>query len=206
MEYTKLTLEMTSPEYTSYFQGLPDLTRARLLREQRSLYKGISGDLVDDIFDLHYQLRVNGDGPHTTLVTNTAVTGARRDGAAYDLDLHHDETDEQFGLRTEGLVLATGYRAQVPDFLDPSATGSRWDEQGRYAVSPTYAVDHDGREIFVQNAEEHTHGFVAPDLGMGAYRNSVLIAAMLGREVYPIEKRIAFQSFGVPDHLMEVAR
>ena len=41
---------------------------------------------------------------------------------------------------------------------------------------------------------------------MGAYRNSVLIAAMLGREVYPIEKRIAVQSFGVPDHLTEVAR
>ncbi len=206
MEYTKLTLEMTSPEYTSYFQDLPDLTRARLLREQRSLYKGISGDLVDDIFDLHYQLRVTGDGPHTTLVTNTAVTGARRDGAAYELDLHHEETDERFGLRTEGLVLATGYRAQVPDFLDPIRDRIAWDEQGRYAVSPTYAVDHDDREIFVQNAEEHSHGFVAPDLGMGAYRNSVLIAAMLGREVYPVEKRIAVQSFGVPDHLKEVAR
>jgi lysine N6-hydroxylase len=206
MEYTKLTLELTSPEYTSYFQGLPDLTRARLLREQRSLYKGISGDLVDDIFDLHYRLRVNGDGPHTTLVTNTAVTGARRDGSAYQLDLHHEETDERFGLRTEGLVLATGYRARVPDFLDPIRDRIRWDEQGRYAVSPTYAVDHGGHEIFVQNAEEHSHGFVAPDLGMGAYRNSVLIAAMLGREVYPVEKRIAVQSFGVPDHLKEVAR
>ena len=204
MEYTKLTLEMTSPEYTSYFQNLPDLTRARLLREQRSLYKGISGDLVDDIFDLHYQLRVNGDGPHTTLVTNTAVTGARRDGSSYQLDLHHEETDERFGLRTEGLVLATGYRALVPEFLDPIRDRIAWDDQGRYAVSPTYAVDHDGREIFVQNAEEHTHGFVAPDLGMGAYRNSVLIAAMVGREVYPVEKQIAVQSFGVPDHLKEV--
>jgi lysine N6-hydroxylase len=206
MEYTKLTLEMTSPEYTAYFQGLPDLTRTRLLREQRSLYKGISGDLVDDIFDLHYRLRVTGDGPHTTLVTNTAVTGLRRQGSAYELDLHHEETDERFGLRTEGLVLATGYRARVPAFLDPVRDRIAWDEQGRYAVSPTYAVDHGGREIFVQNAEEHSHGFVAPDLGMGAYRNSVLIAAMLGREVYPVEKRIAVQSFGVPDHLKEVAR
>ena len=207
MEYTKLTLEMTSPEYTSYFHDLPDLTRARLLREQRSLYKGISGDLVDDIFDLHYQLRVNGDGPHTTLVTNTAVTGARRDGAAYQLDLHHEETDETVRAAHRG----AGARDRLPrrrcrTSSTRSATGSRWDDQGRYAVSPTYAVDHDGREIFVQNAEEHTHGLVAPDLGMGAYRNSVLIAAMLGREVYPVEKRIAVQSFGVPDHLKEVAR
>ena len=201
MEYTKLTLELTSPEYTAYFQGLPELTRARLLRDQRSLYKGISGDLVDAIFDLHYQQRVTGDGPRTTLVTNTAVTGAAWNGTAYDLELHHSETDESFGLRTQGLVLATGYAARVPDFLHGVRDRIAWDAEGRYVASSSYAVDHWGQEIFVQNAEEHTHGFVAPDLGMGAYRNSVIVAALTGREVYPVEKRIAVQSFGVPDHL-----
>ena len=201
MEYTKLTLELTSPEYTAYFQDLPELTRARLLREQRSLYKGISGDLVDAISDLHYQQRVTGDGPRTTLVTATEVTGAAWDGTAYELDLHHHETGEDFGLRTQGLVLATGYAAQVPAFLEPVRERIRWDDAGRFVAGPTYAVDHDDAEIFVQNAEEHTHGFVAPDLGMGAYRNSVIVAAVTGREAYPIEKRIAVQSFGVPDHL-----
>ena len=72
-------------------------------------------------------------------------------------------------------------------------------------ASATFAVDVEGSEIFVQNAEEHTHGFVAPDLGMGAHRNSTVLAAMTGREVYPIEKRVAFQHFGVPDHLRVLA-
>ena len=53
-------------------------------------------------------------------------------------------------------------------------------------------------EIFVQNAELHTHGFVTPDLGMAAYRNSCIIREMLGWEYYPVERRIAFQEFGVP--------
>lgn len=197
MEYTKLTLEMTSPEYTSYFHDLPAATRERLGREQRSLYKGISGDLVDEIFDLHYRLRVQGDGPHTTLLTNTSVTGAAGDGP-YELACRHDETGEDFTLDTEGLVLATGYAAQVPAFLDPVRDRIRWDEQGRFDVARGYTVDLHDREIFVQNAEEHTHGLSAPDLGMGAYRNSVIIAAMTGREVYPIEKRVAVQTFGVP--------
>jgi lysine N6-hydroxylase len=198
MEYTKLTLEMTSPEYTAYFQGLTAQTRDRLLREQRSLYKGISGDLVDEIFDLHYRLRVQGDGPRATLLTSTTVRGARARGSAYELECHHDETGEEFSLSTQGLVLATGYAAQVPAFLDPVRDRIAFDERGRYAASPTYTIDHGGTEIFVQNAEEHTHGFVAPDLGMGAFRNSVIIAAMTGREVYPIEKRIAVQTFGAP--------
>lgn len=144
MEYTKLTLEMTSPEYTSYFHGLPAESRDRLLREQRSLYKGISGDLVDEIFDLHYQLRVTGDLPRTTLLTNTSVTGGRHDGSAVALDLHHDETDETFALRTEGLVLATGYAAGVPDFLAPVRDRIRWDERGRFDVTAGYAVDRTG--------------------------------------------------------------
>lgn len=204
MEYTKLTLEMTSPEYADYHRSLPLETRDRLAREQRHLFKGISADLVDAIFDLHYRQRVSGDGPRTTLLTNTEVCAARHDGAAHELDLLHVETGEEFGLRTGGLVLATGYAPTAPAFLDGVRDRIRLDERGRYDVAGDYSVDVAGGEIFVQNAEEHTHSLLAPDLGMGPYRNSVIIAALLGREVYPIEKRIAVQTFGVPDHLRGV--
>ena len=103
-------------------------------------------------------------------------------------------------LDTEGLVLATGYRPAVPAFLDPVRDRIRWDGRGRFDVAVGYSVDHGDREIFVQNAEEHTHSLTAPDLGMGPYRNSVIIANMLGRDVYPVERRIAFQHFGaLPD-------
>jgi lysine N6-hydroxylase len=201
MEYTKLTLELTSPEYGAYHRALPVETRDRLAREQRHLFKGISGDLVDAIFDLHYQQRVNGVGPRTTLLTNTEVRGARTTDAGHELEVFHVETGEAFGLDTDGLVLATGYAPTAPAFLDGVRDRIRFDERGRYDVAANYSVDVNGGEIFVQNAEEHTHSLLAPDLGMGAYRNSVIIAAMLGREVYPVEKRIAVQTFGVPDHL-----
>lgn len=207
MEYTKLTLEMTSPEYGAYHRALPMETRDRLARDQRHLFKGISGDLVDAIYDLHYQQRVTGDGPRTTLLTNTEVRDARPCGAGAELDLLHTETGEAFSLRTGGLVLATGYGPTEPAFLRGVEDRIRRDAKGRYDVAEDYSVDVAGGEIFVQNAEEHTHSLLAPDLGMGPYRNSVIIAAMLGREAYPIEKRIAVQTFGVPDQLrQEVAR
>lgn len=201
MEYTKLTLEMTSPEYGAYHRALPMETRDRLARDQRHLFKGISGDLVDAIFDLHYQQRVTGDGPRTTLLTNTEVRAARPVDGGSELDLLHTETGEAFSLSTSGLVLATGYGPTEPAFLHGVEDRIRRDPRGRYDVAEDYSVDVAGGEIFVQNAEEHTHSLLAPDLGMGAYRNSVIIAAMLGREAYPVEKRIAVQTFGVPDHL-----
>ncbi len=207
MEYTKLTLEMTSPEYTAYFQGLPDVTRETLLREQRALYKGISGDLVDTIYDTLYRLRAQGRCD-TRLLTATELTDLTWDGEAFSLRLRHTETGEAFGSGAGAVVLATGYRSVVPAFLDGVRDRIRWDERGRYAASADYQVGVEPGEIWVQNGEEHTHGFVAPDLGMGAFRSSVILNSMLDREVYPVETRIAVQEFGTPSwaRLREGAR
>ncbi|WP_298988738.1 lysine N(6)-hydroxylase/L-ornithine N(5)-oxygenase family protein [uncultured Pseudokineococcus sp.] len=198
MEYTKLTLEMTSPEYVRYHHALPPRRRDELAREQRQLHKGISADLVDAIYDTLYRLGARGEVP-TELLTGVELTGARWDAErrTYALDLHHAETGGRTTRETEGLVLATGYRAEVPAFLDPVRSRIRWDAQGRYDVALGYTVDHEDREVFVLNGEEHTHGIAAPDLGMGAFRASVVINAMCGREVYPVEEHIAYQQFGV---------
>jgi lysine N6-hydroxylase len=199
LEYTKLTLEMTSPEYTDYFHALPATTRDRLSAAQKNLYKGIDSGLVDDIFDLLYQKNLRRPCP-TRLMTNTALRDARYDAASgtYTLGLRQEEQDKDFVLTTQGLILATGYRYRVPDFLGPIADRIAWDGSGRFAVRRDYSIDTTGRGIYVQNAELHTHGFVAPDLGMAAYRNSRIIRELLGREHYPIEKSIAFQEFAAP--------
>ncbi|MCQ4040757.1 lysine N(6)-hydroxylase/L-ornithine N(5)-oxygenase family protein [Streptantibioticus rubrisoli] len=199
LEYTKLTLEMTSPEYIDYFHALPQATRDRLTVEQKPLYKGINSDLINAIFDLLYQKNLKGPCP-TRLITNTALTDAGYDAASgtYTLGLRQQEQRRDFSLTTEGLVLATGYRYQAPDFLAPVRDRIVWDDQGRFAVRRNYSVDTAGNEIFVQNAAAHTHSITAPDLGMGAYRNSWIIRELLGREHYRVEKSIAFQEFGAP--------
>ncbi|MDX3226200.1 lysine N(6)-hydroxylase/L-ornithine N(5)-oxygenase family protein [Streptomyces sp. ME19-01-6] len=205
LEYTKLTLEMTSPEYVDYFYGLPAHTRERLNTAQKNLYKGINSDLIDAIFDLLYIKNRRGPCP-TRLMTNTALREASYDaaGGSYTLGLRQEEQGQDFTLTTQGLILATGYRYQVPEFLTPVRDRIAWDEAGRFAVARDYSINTAaaGREIYVQNAELHTHGFVTPDLGMAAYRNSCIIRELLGREHYPIEKTIAFQEFAAPEGVL----
>lgn len=197
LEYTKLTLELTSPDYVDYFHALPEPTRYRLESAQHGLYKGINADLINDIYDELYRRSVHGP-VGTRLLTNTAVTGAAYspDNRTYTLSLRHEEQGRDLTLSTEGLVLATGYRFEVPRFLDPVRDRIRRDAHGRLDIARNYSVDHTGRGIFVQNGGTHTHSITSPDLGMGAYRNSWIIRELLGREHYPIEKRIAFQQFG----------
>ncbi|CAL9541897.1 lysine N(6)-hydroxylase/L-ornithine N(5)-oxygenase family protein [Streptomyces sp. enrichment culture] len=199
LEYTKLTLEMTSPDYIDYFRALPEETRYRLEKQQKGLFKGINSELIDAIFDLLYQKNVeSGDRPvPTRLLTNSSLTGARYQDGAYTLGFHQDEQGKDFEIRTEGLVLATGYHYEPPAFLDPVRERIRFDGHGRFDVARNYAIDVTGRGIFLQNAGVHTHSITSPDLGMGPYRNASIIRELLGTEYYPVEKSIAFQEFAV---------
>ncbi|KUN83089.1 alcaligin biosynthesis protein [Streptomyces bungoensis] len=194
LEYTKLTLEMTSPDYVDYFHALDEETRYRLEKQQKGLFKGINADLIDSIFDLLYEKSLAGPVP-TRLLTNSSLTGARHEDGGYTLGFHQDEQGKDFEIRTEGLLLATGYHYEPPAFLDPVRDRLRFDGHGRFDVARNYSIDVTGRGVFLQNAGVHTHSVTSPDLGMGAYRNAYIVRELLGTEYYPVEKTITFQEF-----------
>ncbi|MET8633334.1 MULTISPECIES: SidA/IucD/PvdA family monooxygenase [unclassified Streptomyces] len=196
LEYTKLTLEMTSPEYIDYFHALPERTRYRLTEQQKGLFKGIDGDLIDEIFDLLYQKNLDGPVP-TRLLTNSALVSARYDDGGYTLGFRQEEQEKDFELRSQGLILATGYKYTEPEFLSPVRDRLRYDEHGNFDVARNYSIDTTGSGVFLQNAGVHTHSITSPDLGMGPYRNAYIIRELLGTEYYPVEKSIAFQEFAV---------
>jgi lysine N6-hydroxylase len=85
----------------------------------------------------------------------------------------------------------------MPKFIDGISNRIDNTDDGLFDVKRNYSIDINGNEIFVQNVELHTHGFVTPDLGMGAYRNSYIINQIAGKEIYKVEQQIAFQQFSV---------
>ncbi len=198
LEYAKLTLEMTSPEYVDYFYSLPAEKRDGLIKNQKHLYKGINQDLIANIFDLIYTKQLMTK-VNINLRTNSELQKATYDDTSenFHLEIHQHEEDKYYRHETESLVLATGYQYQEPQFTQGITNRIARDKKGRFDVHRNYAIDHKGTDIFVQNVELHTHGFVTPDLGMACYRNSYIIKELTGKEYYPIEKRIAFQQFEV---------
>lgn len=194
LEYTKLSLEMTSPEYIDFFHALPIEARDNIAAGQNGLYKGINADLINEIHDELYRRSVHGE-PRVHIRTGCTATAISAPGDTIDITLRHAREARQLRLATDYLIMATGYRPHIPDFLEGIASRIRWLPDGRPDVDREYGVGlHE--DVFVQNAELHTHGYSAPDLGMGAYRNSVLLNRISGREVYPVEQHISFQEFG----------
>ena len=202
MEYSKLGLEHFTPDYTRHFRGLPEQVRDRLVPAQWQLYKAISAETIAAVYDLLYDLSATGDGTAPTLAPNIEVLSARRHGEAVELTCRHTQLQEEFSLQTDAVVLGTGYAARRPALLQPISHLVDWDAQQRYQVDAEYRVvlrpEISGR-LYVQNAELHTHGVGAPDLGLAAHRAAVILNSLTGRTVYRLPKQTAYTTFGIPE-------
>ncbi len=194
LEYSKLTLEMTSPEYVDYFYALPNTKKDQLNASQKNLYKGINTDLINAIHDTLY-IKSLDKTLSTTLITNSRLDKiTQRPDNSFHLHCYQQEQQQDFSLISDAVIFATGFNYQPPAFIQGIHDRIEWDNENRYAVKRNYSID-TNNSIFVQNAELHTHGFSTPDLGMACYRNSIIIRELLGFAYYPIEERIAFQTF-----------
>jgi lysine N6-hydroxylase len=199
MEYSKLGLEQFTPDYTRYFHGLDEPTRDQLVPAQWQLYKAISADTIAEIFDELYRRTVGGGWPDVVLAPAVEVTAARAHAGRIDLDLRHVQQGGAARVTTDAVVCATGYQERdLGDLLGPLATDLHRDAGGRLAVDADYRVGLSGPgALYVQNAERHTHGVGAPDLGLIAWRAATILNSVCGKKVYPLPERTAFTTFGL---------
>ncbi len=202
MEYSKLGLEHFTPAFTDYFRALPSDVRAAVLPEQWQLYKAISAGTIAAIHDALYDRGIGGAwSDDIELRPCTAVEMAAPEGRGVVLHCRERRQDRDFDIHTDAVVLATGYAPRQPACLAPLASLLRAGEDGRLMVDSTYRValaPEVGGRLYVQNAEMHTHGVGAPDLGLGAHRSATILNDVAGRTVHPLARRTAFTSFGAP--------
>lgn len=199
MDYSKLTLEMSTPDYIDYFYRLTERKKEMLLQEQDVLYKGINDHLIERIYAQLYHLNLEENNLSIGLFTDCELQKAKRESKGHFLlTFYHREMERCFSHQTESVILSTGYKYEVPSFLEPVRERIQWDSKERYLVGRNYDIDTNGNEIFVQNAELHTHGFNAPDLSLGPYRNAVILKEITGYDYGVSGRKNTFQQFGIP--------
>lgn len=197
MEYSKLGLEQFTPDYTRYFRGLAGPVRAALVPAQWQLHKAISADTIDEIHDELYRRTVGGGWPDVTLAPGVEVVAASAGPDGVELHLRHVDEGSTSSLRTTEVVCATGYAER--DLSGLLADLPVHDEDGLvvdgdYKVSLRPGVTGD---LYAQNAERHTHGVGAPDLGLAAWRAATILNSVCGRVVHRLPDRTAFTTFGL---------
>jgi lysine N6-hydroxylase len=201
LDYSKLVLEMTTPSYVDYFHALDESVRDKVVKDQWRHYKGISSDTLEDIHDVLYQRDLGTSlAPPIELRVGVAVESAVARADSVELVLRHTDSGRCFQHVTDVVVAATGYRSRPLPFLTAVDPLVQRDAAGRWVVNRDHSVASsvlEGR-LFVANADLHSHGVAAPDLGIGAIRNATILNSVTGREVYRLPKSTAFTSFTIP--------
>lgn len=214
MEYSKLGLEHFTPDYTRYFQSLAEPVRDQLVASQWQLHKGIDAETLAAIHDELYRRTLDGGWPDTVLTPGVQVrTAGRIATTKVELHLEHLHQNTRSRLTTDAVVLATGYRerplGRILAGLDPylrrdSQERPRIDDQYRLVMDPS--VTGSGCNVYVQNAERHTHGVGTPDLGLAAWRSASILNSVTGHEAYPLPTRTAFTTFGLQQQEPRIPR
>lgn len=194
LDYSKLVLEMTTPSYVDYFHGLDEPVRDKLVKEQWRHYKGISAETLEDIHDVLYARDLQAE-----LQCGVAVVSAVARADGLELTMLHADSGKTFQHLTGAVVAATGYRNRPLPFLESLQEQIEHDAAGRWVINRDHSVRGalEGR-IFVANADLHSHGVAAPDLGIGAIRNAGILNSIAGREVFRLPKSTAFTTFAIP--------
>ncbi|MER5497417.1 SidA/IucD/PvdA family monooxygenase [Streptomyces sp. NPDC002561] len=202
MEYSKLGLEHFTPDYTHYFHALPEAVRDELVPRQWQLHKAIDTDTITAIHDELYHRTLHGGWPDTTLTPGVSVrTAGRMTNTRIELHLEHTQQNTRTRLTTDAVVLATGYRERPlgrilaglePHLRRDESDRPRIDDRFRLVLDPAITG-----HVYVQNAERHTHGVGAPDLGLAAWRSATILNDLTGTNPYPLPERTAFTTFGL---------
>ncbi|MCH2205755.1 MAG: SidA/IucD/PvdA family monooxygenase [Lentisphaerales bacterium] len=206
MEYSKLGLEYFSPEYIDFFHKLSREERVKTVKSQDLLYKGISADTIAEIYNLLYHRSVENNPTHSKLFSHAEVVGVQRNdersGYKWKVDVRHKKTGTKHVMECDSLVFATGYKSFLPDLLDGVSCYLTSTDLEELNIDRQYRLELSGKSkgsMFIQNGDLFTHGVAAPDLGLGVHRNSVIINALCGEDVLPVDEVNVFQSFEMPE-------
>jgi lysine N6-hydroxylase len=181
--------EWYNPGYVTHFVGLPEGRRKQLLADQRYSSDGVSQDLLQQIYARLYDIDyVRPNGLSHRVLVGHRLTALEQDGADVHATLLGEDRTEPEHERFDAVILATGYRSALPEYLAPLA--GRLDlEYANPAVQADYRIRWDGpddRRIYVQNGARHSHGVADSNLALNAWRSATILNSLCGGPRYAL--------------------
>ncbi|MCM3617793.1 SidA/IucD/PvdA family monooxygenase [Sutcliffiella horikoshii] len=198
LESAKLGQEVFSPDYVHYFHGLSYEKRKEALERLVSVRNGIDKETLMKIYDLLYNRSVEGRDKKITIQPLTEVNAIKEEEDLLNVTCTQWEKEEEFTVQAEKVVLATGYKPHVPEWIWSDRDDIIWESEKEYKVDEKFRLvwkEERRNHMYVSTNLEHSHGTAATNLGLAVMRNQAIINDVMGKEVYPIQMNNIFQQF-----------
>jgi len=204
LDETPFTNELFTPPYVESFRDLPEPRRHAIVEREKLAGDGVSSETLAAIYRRLYVLRhLESSGPEIELLPHRDVVNAEPREGSYQLIMRNGMDGMMEIGHAEIVILATGYRYELPDCLAPLSSRIAVDRTGRPVPDADFAIAWDGPDtnrIFALNAGLISHGIAEPQLSLMAWRGAVIANALLGRRQFEVEIPSAMVNWRRPVH------
>ncbi|MGP4042065.1 lysine N(6)-hydroxylase/L-ornithine N(5)-oxygenase family protein [Gracilibacillus sp. D59] len=200
LDNSKLGQEVFTPDYVDYFHDLPFQERKESLDHLGQLRKGIQGDTIHSIHELLYHRSVDNKKLPVTIQPLTEIQKVVKNGSRIKVEARQWQKDEDISFETEKVILATGYKPNIPDwFYQRFEDKIVWEDDKRFKVDDNFKLvfkngkrDH---HFYTLTNLEHSHGTGVTNLGLAVDRNIQIINEIAGETVYEEKRDTIFTQF-----------
>ncbi len=192
LDATPFTNELFTPGYMEKFHGLPEDLRLIHTRRQVLASDGVSSSTLKKLYRRLYERKLDKPGKPEhgiSLRPYRDVVEATRNGSEIELTMRNGFDNSIETIEVDMIVLATGYRFVLPDFLQSLESRIALNSIGEPVLENDFSLVWDGpseNRIYVLNAGRHSHGIAEPQLSLAAWRSAVIANSVLGQPFFDL--------------------
>ncbi|GAJ93687.1 lysine N(6)-hydroxylase/L-ornithine N(5)-oxygenase family protein [Agrobacterium sp. SHOUNA12C] len=191
LDATPFTNELFTPGYMERFHGLPEDLRLTHTRRQVLASDGVSPSTLKKLYRRLYERKLDGLDHGIALRPYRDVISALSNGPEIELTMRNGFDDSIETIEVDMVVLATGYRFVLPDFLQSLQSRIAVNSIGEPVLESDFSVAWDGppeNKIFVLNGGRNSHGIAEPQLSLAAWRSAVIANALLDKAHFDLDQ------------------
>jgi lysine N6-hydroxylase len=178
--------ELYLPGYTNFFYRQPAGYREALLALQKYSSDAILQPMLLDIYRKLYELDAMAEPPLAyRLLVHRTLAEISPEGDGWRVVTEGVGAREV--LHGDIVILATGFKFEIPDFLAPLLGRISIDSKGQFEMNEDFSLAWDGppgNRLYAHNAALHSHGWLDPNFASMAWRSSVIANSIAGRTLY----------------------
>lgn len=175
-----------TPDYVKRFGDIEQCHKDRIVAEQKLTSDGITASYLEEIYrELYRRTHVQDCGTDFEILTARDMIELEKRGDEYQVTVKNQARDGVEQYYGDVVILATGFRNELPECLEPLFPLIKRDSLSRPLLKPSFQMEWDGPQssrLYAVNFGRHSHGIAEPQTSLMAWRSATILNDILGRD------------------------
>lgn len=178
LDESNFTNEYFTPSYVNAFFDIDRERKDKIVNEQKFASDGNTPGHLRELYRTLYLNTLHGRGPDFNILPMRECLDVQKYEQGYKVTLSNHFINDCETLYADVVILATGLKPQIPQFLEPILHLIHRDECNRFNINKNFSVSWDGpskNKIYALNFSRHGHGIAEPQTSLMAWRSATIL-------------------------------